>query len=150
MVNLIWLITSATISRPGPPPSQKPWSFFSAYGVAVVMPGSLYVTNNILEGAGAAPGVNANNWRGMGYYYERDSIAAAQPFPAPPVTTESPQAAYEDVLQHAGAILPRRDAVDERVVHEVRDGTGHIIKWVKDAGGWSDFPSTTPPSAETK
>lgn len=27
------------------------------------------------------------------------------------------------------------DAVDERITREARDGTGHIIKWVKDAGG---------------
>jgi hypothetical protein len=33
--------------------------------------------------------------------------------------------------------------VDERIVGEVRDGTGHIINWVKDAGGWPDFPSAT-------
>jgi len=46
-------------------------------------------------------------------------------------------------LKDAGATLPRRDAVDERVVNEVRTGTGHIIKWVKDVGGWPEFPSTT-------
>ena len=33
-------------------------------GGAVVMPGSLFVTNNILEGDRK---VNQNNWRGMGY-----------------------------------------------------------------------------------
>ena len=46
-----------------------------------------------------------------------------------------------DVLKNAGAILPRRDAVDERIMNEVRTGTGHIIKWVKDVGGWPEFES---------
>ena len=131
--------------KAGPSTTQKPWLLFHD-GEAVVMPGSLFVTNNILEGKHAAPGVNQDNWRGMGYYYERNTIAAPEPFPAPPVTTESPQTAYEHVLKDAGATLPRRDAVDERIVREVQDGTGHIINWVKDAGGWPDFPSATAPS----
>ena len=66
--------------------------------------------------------------------------------PAPPVTSEPAQVAYEHVLKDAGATLPKRDAVDERIVREVRDGTGHIIKWVKETGGWPDFPSATVPS----
>jgi pectate lyase len=131
--------------KAGPSTTQKPWLLFHN-GAAVVMPGSLFVTNNILEGEHAAPGVNQDNWRGMGYYYERNTIAAPEPFPAPRVTTEPPQAAYGHVLKDAGAILPRRDAVDERIVREVRDGTGHIINWVKDVGGWPDFPSATAPS----
>lgn len=126
--------------KAGPSTTQKPWLLFHN-GDAVVMPGSLFVTNNILQGRHAAPGVNRDNWRGMGYYYERNTVAASEAFPAPPVATESPQAAYEDVLKNAGATLPRRDAVDERIVREVRDGTGHIINWVKEAGGWPDFPS---------
>ena len=100
------------------------------------MPGSLFLTNNILEGNRR---VNQDNWRGTGYFEERDVVAAAQPFLAPPVMTESPRAAYEHVLKEAGATLPRRDAVDQRVIREVHDGTGHIINWVRDAGGWPEF-----------
>jgi pectate lyase len=127
--------------KAGPSTTQRPLLFIDGEGTA--LPGSLFVTNNILEGAGKEPGVNQDNWRGMGYYFERATVAAAQPFPAPPVTTELPAAAYEHVLQEAGATLPRRDAVDERIVNETRSGGGHIIKWVKDAGGWPNFPSAT-------
>jgi hypothetical protein len=111
------------------------------------MPGSFFVAGNILEGS---PKVNQNNWLGMGKGYTRDNVGASEPFPAPPVTTEPAQAALEHVLKDAGATLPRRDAVDGRIVGEVRDGTGHIIKWVKDAGGWPDFLSTTMPSQSLK
>jgi hypothetical protein len=112
-------------------------------GEAVAMPGSLFVTNNFIEGEPKVPGVNTNNWRGMGYYYyDRNTLGAPEPFPAPPVTTETPQLAYEHVLANAGATLPKRDAVDERIVRETRDGTGHIINWVNDAGGWPDFQSS--------
>jgi pectate lyase len=107
-------------------------------GVAVVMPGSLFVADNILEGNAK---VNQNNWLGMGEGYNRDTVGAPAPFPAPPVTTEPAQAAYEHVLKDAGATLPQRDSVDERVARETRQGTGHIINWVKEAGGWPHFPS---------
>jgi pectate lyase len=127
--------------KAGPSTRQKPPLFID--GEEMAMPGSLFVTNNILESEAAEPGVNQDNWRGMGYCYDRATVAAPQPFPAPPVTTESPRDAYEHVLKNAGATLPRRDAVDERIVNETRNGTGHIIKWVKDVGGWPVFPSAT-------
>jgi pectate lyase len=126
--------------KAGPSTTQKPPLFID--GEEVAMPGSLFVTNNILEGEVKDQRANEDNWRGMGYYFDRATIAAPQPFPAPPVTTDSPQAAFEGVLKNAGATLPRRDAVDDRIVNEVRNGTGHIVKSVKDAGGWPDFPSS--------
>jgi large repetitive protein len=133
---------SATISlKAGPSTHQSPRQFHD--GAAVLAPGTLFVAGNILEGEAK---VNRDNWLGMGYSPERDLVGASAPFPAPPVTTEPAQSAYEHVLQDAGATLPRRDAVDERIVREVRHKTGHIINWVKDAGGWPDFPAATSPS----
>ena len=41
---------------------------------------------------------------------------AAERQPAPFVATTLAERAYADVLERAGAILPRRDAVDERVL----------------------------------
>jgi hypothetical protein len=103
------------------------------------MPKSLFLAGNILDGNTR---VNEDNWRGVGF--DRKMIAVSEPFAVVPVATEPAQAAYERVLKAVGAALPKRDAVDERIVRETRDGTGHIIKWVKDAGGWPDFPSTIP------
>jgi hypothetical protein len=68
------------------------------------------------------------------YYVDRDSLKAAEPFAAPPVTTEPARAAYERVLEEAGDTLPARDSVDRRVLREVRDGAGHIIRLVREAG----------------
>ena len=120
----------ANFLKPGPSTTQNPRLF--VLGDHVVMRGSIFVDGNYLEGE---PKVVENNWRGMGYYYfDRDSLKAADPFPAPHVTTEPARAAYERVLQEAGDTLPARDAVDRRVVREVREGTGHIIRWVREAG----------------
>jgi hypothetical protein len=122
--------------KPGPSTRRAMRLFHD--GIDVIMPHSLYLTDNLLDGDAR---VNRDNWLGVGY--DRATYSVAEPFAAPTVTTEPPQAAYNDVLKNAGATLPKRDAVDERVVREVQDGTGHISKWVKDAGGWPDFTSAT-------
>ncbi len=120
----------ANFLKPGPSTTQKPRLF--VLGDHVVMPGSIFVDGNVLEGD---PKVVEDNWRGMGYYYfDRDSLKAAGPFPAPPVTIEPARAASDLVLQGAGDTLPARDSVDQRVVREVQEGTGHIIRWVREAG----------------
>jgi len=54
--------------------------------------------------------------------------------PAPvPVTVEKAADALERVLNEAGATLPKRDAVDARIIGEVRSGTGGL-------GIRSDYP----------
>jgi pectate lyase len=58
-----------------------------------------------------------------------------EPFAAPPVRTTSAAQALKDVLAGAGATLPRRDAVDARIVREVETRTGRIIDSQKDVGG---------------
>ena len=49
------------------------------------------------------------------------------------------------MLHKAGAILPRRDAVDARSVSDARNGTGKIINSEKDVGGWPNYDSGEPP-----
>jgi hypothetical protein len=127
--------------KAGPSTTERPYLSFHD-GEAVVMPGSLFVTNNIIEGEPKVPGVDTNNWHGMGYYYyDRNVIGTSQPFPAPPVTTETPQAAYRHVLEDAGDTVPKRDSVDERIINEVQQGTGRIVNSVKEAGGWTNSQS---------
>jgi pectate lyase len=115
--------------KPGPSTTQKPQLFLE--GTESVAPGSLYYSSNILEGNARA---TQDNWRATGFYYDREQLAASTPFPAPPVTMESPDAAYADVLENAGATAPGRDTIDARIIHEVQTGTGHIIDSVDAAG----------------
>jgi hypothetical protein len=120
----------ANFLKPGPSTTQNPRLF--VFGDHVVMAGSIFVEGNVMEGE---PKVIEDNWRGLGYYYfDRDTLGAAGPFPAPAVSSEPAREGYERVLQSAGDTLPSRDAVDRRVVGEVRDGTGRIIRRVREAG----------------
>lgn len=73
------------------------------------------------------------------------SAIVATPFAAPPVRTTTATQAYEEVLKHAGCIVPHRDSVDERIVAEVRAGTGRIKTSVADAGGYPEIAGGTPP-----
>jgi hypothetical protein len=71
------------------------------------------------------------------------------PFDAPPVETWHANDAYDRVLAAAGATLPRRDSVDERVVREVMEGSGRIIDTQGDVGGWPELePGVPPPDAD--
>lgn len=66
-------------------------------------------------------------------------------FEAPPVRTTTAEIAYKEVLAGAGATLPARDAVDRRIIGEVRAGTGRIIDSQKEVGGWPVYRSGAPP-----
>lgn len=121
--------------KPGPSTTQKPPLFHN--GNETVLPGSLWLDGNVIEGVLRA---TASNWTATRFYYDRETLAATAPFPAPPVSTEPAEAAYGHVLEAAGAVEPARDAVDNRIVREVRTGTGHLVESVAEAGGWPSDP----------
>lgn len=97
--------------------------------------GRFYVAGNVIEGNEA---VTADNWAGgvqfadledlkdedFDAYTRRyvDASRAPEPFPMATITILPAQEAYDTVLANAGATLPRRDAVDERVITMVRSG----------------------------
>lgn len=68
----------------------------------------------------------------------RPAVRVPERFQYPPVHTQSPEEAYELTLDHAGASVAR-DAVDQRVVDEVRHQTGVIIGHESDVGGYPEL-----------
>jgi hypothetical protein len=68
-----------------------------------------------------------------------------EPFSVQPVKTVSAQDAYETVLATVGASVPMRDAVDARIISEVRQRKGSIIDSQKQVGGWPELKSAPPP-----
>jgi hypothetical protein len=67
------------------------------------------------------------------------------PIPVADVTTDDVMTAFKRVLAQAGAVLPKRDSVDARIVREIIDRTGKIIDDEQDVGGWPDLKSSEPP-----
>lgn len=87
--------------------------------------GKAYVTGNIIEGNEK---VTANNWDGGVQPEGKDveallkNIRSDKPIQLAQVTMVDTKSAYEYVLKNVGATLPRRDAVDKRIIEEVRTG----------------------------
>jgi hypothetical protein len=89
--------------------------------------GKAYVAGNVTEGNAR---VTQNNWDGgVQPSPVKTTVAAVlpairvdQPFAHAPLEVVSASESYARVLNQAGAILPRRDAVDARVVTMVRTG----------------------------
>jgi hypothetical protein len=116
------------VIRPGPSSDAKKPPIALTDTAAV----EYYLAGNHVEGRNPGAGLALFN------HAERVTLAKA-PFAAPPVTTSSAEAALEDVLAGAGATLPRRDAVDARIVGEVRGRSGKIIDSQKQVGGWPEY-----------
>lgn len=84
---------------------------------------------------------------------ESKAYLMGQRYDYPPITTTSAFRAYDNVLAQAGANAalgcdgtwyPRRDAVDQRVVDDVRNGTGSLIVDPSEVGGWPVLDAGTP------
>lgn len=108
---------------------------FSVGGDATEM----FQSGNFQEDAGAK---NDDFWSLISK--ERPHNRRAEPFEVAGVETQSAAEAYESVLASAGATLPKRDAVDARVVEEVRSGKVGLINSQADVGGWPAYQSMPP------
>ncbi len=75
-----------------------------------------------------------------------ETLRRSEPWDFAAVSTQTAEDAYEAVLTGAGATLPVRDAVDERIVTDVRAGTGTAIDSQSDVGGWPEYPAGEAPA----
>ncbi|SIT94438.1 pectate lyase family protein [Pontibacter indicus] len=111
--------------------------------------GQFYVTGNYVDGF---PVITQDNWAGGVQADHVDSVKTANPFEVAAIREQTAAQAYELVLAHAGASY-KRDAVDARVVADVRTGKptsgknkNGIIDSQQDVGGWPELKSA--PAAE--
>jgi pectate lyase len=72
-------------------------------------------------------------------------IRAVDPIGSANVTATPAGRALEEVLLGAGATRPGRDAVDERIIRQVRERTGAIIDSPEEVGGYPAYRGGTPP-----
>ncbi len=102
-------------------------------------PGRFYVSGNVLEG-----NTEITNDNSKGIYISED----AAPFTEivnkeftmdgtekENLRTTSAEKAYEEVLAKAGAVLPRRDALDARIIYEVKTNQGRFSNVDAEIGG---------------
>lgn len=102
-------------------------------------PGFFYVNGNYMEGNEE---ISADNSKGI--YISEDS----KPFTtisdtefemegtkSDSLNTQTPKEAYKEVLEKAGAVYPKRDALDARIINEVKTGTGRFANTDKEVGG---------------
>ncbi len=113
--------------------------------------GTFYIFGNHVEGNTT---VTANNWSGGVAYDAGVTEALARkstPFSSETIPVHTAQQAYDAVLLYAGASF-KRDAVDTRIINEVKTGTvtyngsktglKGIIDTQNDVGGWPVLAST--------
>jgi hypothetical protein len=118
-------------------------------------PQQYFIAGNVMEGR---PESAEDNWSHGGVVADADRlprIKLAEPFCEPHVTTTSAAEAYASVLADVGANFPRHDAVDQRILSDVRQrqathsgSIGNlpgIIDTQADAGGWPPLRGGTPP-----
>ncbi|MCD6362353.1 MAG: pectate lyase [Armatimonadetes bacterium] len=105
----------------------------------------VYLAGNLAASVPAAGGEQWSMVRDMAELGE-ETLRRAEPWDFPAVTTQTAEEAFEAVLAGAGATLPVRDAVDERITADVRAGTGAAIDSPADVGGWPEYRSAEPPA----
>lgn len=117
--------------------------------------GKFFIDGNYVHGYTA---ITADNWNGgvdLTTGIPLASTKVTTPFANTPITQHTAVAAYDYVLSYAGASL-RRDAVDTRVVGEVRNGTNTyagsktgklgIIDSQTDVGNWPRLATAPAPT----
>jgi pectate lyase len=117
------------------PSTKDRGRIFSVGGRATTM----YVTGNVLEGDDAGL---KDDWKWIDH--AELATRSAVPVTNGTVRVEPATTAFDRILAEGGASRPRRDAVDERIVQEVRTPSGRIIDSQADVGGWPELRSTAP------
>lgn len=129
---------TGNVTIPGPDTRRDIWSA----DVKINEPShpvSLYMADNLLmpSRGGRKPGLLDPDDEGT-LVQQPDARATL------PSGSSAPADTLEVVLEHAGAKLPKRDAVDRRVVDNVRARTGKIIDHPDQVGGWPEMQSGEP------
>jgi hypothetical protein len=108
-----------------------------------VYEGNESISTNNRAGIIFKQGKNANGVEPKG---DAATCLVSQPFKVAPVTTEKADLAYQRVLESAGAILPKRDAVDQRIIKSVQERTGGLVNSPAAVGGWPQLQSAPAPT----
>ena len=127
--------------------------------------GKWYVAENVMLGS---PEVTNHNWKGVhpqGGIADTVFAKLESPWPSMPINLQTAEDAYYSILSEVGAVLPKRDPVDRRIIDEVKTGSANykgvgynerikelspsiihgIIDSQNDVGGWPELISKDAP-----
>lgn len=139
--------------KPGPSTKSSvntrlvdPWTSCSnctdACGGSVSAPKIYLIGNKMTSSAD----VTADNWKGS---TKTKSVAGTDTRWTEGLTAlkteQTAEAAYETVLAKAGCSL-HRDAIDTRIVNDVRNSTGSLINTQSTVGGWPELQTADKPT----
>ena len=104
-------------------------------------PSSWYISGNVVEGNAEVTNNNELGITATGTYTK-----LTEPVDIPgDVTIQDAQTAYQEVLAKAGAVYPKRDAVDARLVNEIKYGLGRFINTEAEVGGYPELNTAQAP-----
>jgi hypothetical protein len=112
-----------------------------------------YMDGNVIDGKAE---FDADNWKAyVGPAEGMAKVKSDKPLFESFVTTQTAQEAFESVLADVGATRPKQDAIDKRIIADVRKKTSTytgsrgklpgIIDTPADAGGLPEYKSAEPP-----
>ncbi|MDF2189558.1 pectate lyase [Paraflavitalea sp. CAU 1676] len=108
--------------------SKVRFQFLNPFNRTDIPYGKFYVEGNYVDGSTA---ITTNNWLGVkvgnGGKDDEGQAKLDQPIAIVPVNTQTAEKAYELVLQQAGAIRPKRDIMDQRIIRDVQNRTGGFV-----------------------
>jgi hypothetical protein len=150
-VSQVNMVNNSYIPGPATPFTLKFMQALYA-GEASTGIGQWYLSGNFMMGDEK---LSKNNWKGLDLenipVKDRGKAKSDQPFPVKiSIPEQSAKESYKEVLFHAGASLPKRDAVDARIIEEVKNqkasgmgsfGKPGIIDNPAAAGGWPVYLS---------
>lgn len=131
----------ANYIRPGP--NSRATAPISVGGPSEM---EFFLAENIFEGHDELTRDNSKFFNLTEIEGKKQVTVIAQPFAAPAVTTVPAKDVMETVLASVGASLPRRDAVDQRLVAHVRTRKGELINSQREVGGWPELKSNAAPT----
>jgi pectate lyase len=130
--------------KPGPS-SETPYEILINPSGRAMVP-RLFVSGNVKWGESAAP---ADDWSRVRFGWNGQGAAeryrAAGRLGSAAIKASEAQDAMALVLAGSGAMAPRRDAIDRRIVADVAHGTGNIIDAPEQVGGYPAYERGTPP-----
>jgi pectate lyase len=132
------------VYRPGP--SSK-----TPYEIVINPSGKGFVPQIFAAGNSRSPSdtVPENGWTMVQYGWKGngapEKYRSNVRVPGAQIQVSSARDTFEQVLEGAGARAPRRDGTDERIVRDVRNGTGRIIDSPDEVGGYPSYSAGVAP-----